>query len=357
MSALREGISTYLMPRFDLAKFSEAIEKFQITEIPMVPAMMLAAVSSPYFTPSRLKSVRHIWTAGAPLSLAVQNQFRSFLPLEANIVPVYGMTECGWITSLAYPESSSNDTVGKPVPGLSIKIVDDKGNIITKDGQLGELLIHPQHPTLGYLGNPAATAELYHEPGWIKSGDIAYVRKGRYYIVDRKKDIIKVRAWQVSPAELENVLLQDPRIRDVAVLGVPDYGISGEIPHAFIVKSSPTDNLELSEIQNFMTTRLARYKQIEALTIVDSIPRNPAGKILRRRLREELLSDSKVIDSGPTVEVSVLSNGHESLDYTQVCLGPLHPQLSDLWSRLHNTVQLVPEQGDLKSTSYGKRRW
>ncbi|MCJ1394775.1 hypothetical protein MMC18_007655 [Xylographa bjoerkii] len=343
MSAFREGISTYLMPRFDLAKFSDAIERYQITEIPMVPAMMLAAVSSPSFTPNRLESVRHIWTAGAPLSLTVQNQFRSLLPPAANIVPVYGMTECGWITSLVYPGDTSDESVGKPVSGLSLKIVDDEGSVVTEDNHVGELLIHPQHPTLGYLGNPTATAELYHEPGWIRSGDIAYVRAGRYYIVDRKKDIIKVRAWQVSPAELENVLLQHPRIQDVAVIGAPDHGISGEVPHAFVVKSSTTDYLELADIQEFMATRLARYKQVERLSFVCSIPRNPAGKILRRQLREELLDDREVTDAVLEMEVPVLSNGYELRDEPKAGLGPLHPLVSGLWGKIHNAVQVVVE--------------
>jgi len=249
--------------------------------------MLVATVSSPHFTPHSVRSLRHIWTAGAPLSLSVQTEFRALLHPNANIVPVYGMTECGWITSLSYPEGETSESVGRPVPGVSLRLVDSSGDPIEKEGQLGELLVRPQHPTLGYVGNPTATAELFHSPGWVRSGDIAYTRNGKYYIVDRQKDIIKVRSWQVSPAEVENVLLQHPLITDAAVIGVPDYGISGEVPHAFVVKAEGGE-LGLGELKAFMAERMARYKIIEGVSFVESIPRNPAGKILRRILKEDM---------------------------------------------------------------------
>ncbi|MCJ1385905.1 hypothetical protein MMC17_009029 [Xylographa soralifera] len=364
MSALREGIPTYLMPRFDLATFSAAIEMFQISEIPMVPAMMLAAISSPFFTRTRLQSVRHIWTAGAPLSLVVQNQFRSLLPAEAHIVPVYGMTECGWITSLVYPADSSDDSVGAPVPGLSLQIVDDAGHAITADNSPGELLIRPQHPTLGYVGNAAATAALYHAPGWLRSGDIAYARAGRVYIVDRKKDLIKVRAWQVAPAELEAVLLLHPRVRDVAVVGVPACdGLSGEVPHAFVVAAdaTPEGRLSLLEIRDFMAARLARYKLVEGVSFVEAIPRNPAGKVLRRSLREQCLREGMVVGVVGGGERRVLGmgcelregcelgkefepgKGCELRDDTGMGVRPFQPPVEGLWGTMHHAMPIVSE--------------
>ncbi|MCJ1402639.1 hypothetical protein MMC11_005859 [Xylographa trunciseda] len=382
-SAFREGIPTYLMPRFDLAKFSEAIEEFHITEIPMVPAMILAAISSPLFTPTRLQSVRQIWTAGAPLSLAVQNQFRNLLTPEAKIVPVYGMTECGWITSLLYPNDATDDSVGVPVPGLALQIVDDAGHPVTHDHHPGELLVRPQHPTLGYLGNAAATAALYHSPGWLRSGDIALRRAGQVYIVDRKKDLIKVRAWQVAPAELEAVLLTHPRVRDVAVLGVPDPAArSGEVPHACVVVVPAEHVLELAELQAFMAPRLARYKWVEQLSFVDAIPRNPAGKILRRVLRDGLVreGEGEVVEGPvlqkenpvpqveipvPQVEISVpqmenpvpqaegpvlqmevpalRAGGCELGEELRADLGPFQPRVEGLWATMYGAVQMVAE--------------
>ncbi|MCJ1282603.1 hypothetical protein MMC26_001928 [Xylographa opegraphella] len=359
MSALREGIPTYLMPRFDLAAFSAAIERFQITEIPMVPAMMLAAISSPFFTLTRLASIRHVWTAGAPLSLGVQNQFRSLLPAAAHIVPVYGMTECGWITSLVYPDDTTDDSVGAPVPGLALQIVNDAGEPITADNHPGELLVRPRHPTLGYVGNPAATAALYHSPGWVRSGDVAYARAGRVYIVDRKKDIIKVRAWQVSPAELEAVLLRHPRVRDVAVVGVPDRrGLSGEVPHAFVVPVSDEQPLlSLREIQAFMAADLARYKWVEGVSLVREIPRNAAGKVLRRFLRDgegreggvgegcQLRGgeEEKVGPSHAQVDTPALVNGYVIREESQLGVGPPQPLVEGLWGKTQHAVQVVSE--------------
>ena len=329
MSALREGIPTYLASRFDPATFVSAIETFHITELPMVPAMLLAALASPSFTPARLASVRHIWTAGAPLSLSVQTQFRRLLHAEARIVPVYGMTECGWITSLVYPGDTTDTTVGSPVPGLSLRIVDDAGRTFTTDLTPGELLVRPQHPTLGYVGDPAATAALYAAPGWVRSGDIAYVRAGRVYIVDRKKDLIKVRAWQVSPAELEAVLLLHPHVADVAVVGVPDdIGLSGEVPHAFVVLRAGAEEdglLQLRDLQAFMGRSLARYKCVEGVSFVAEIPRNGAGKILRRCLRKGMVKGE--MQAGAEVEGLALGMGYERGEGEMVGAGALQPQV------------------------------
>ena len=283
------------MPRFDSATFATAIETFHITEIPMVPAMLLAALSSPLVTPACLASVRQIWTAGAPLSLSVQDRFRALLPTDARIVPVYGMTECGWITSLAYPDDSPDTSVGRPVPGLALQIIDAVGHPVMMDDTPGELLVRPAHPTLGYVRDPTASAALFHSPGWIRSGDVAYTRGGRVFVVDRVKDLIKVRAWQVSPAELEAVLLRHPRVRDVAVVGVPDEGgSSGEVPFAFVVLNGGDGEgdgeeegwLGVGEVRRFMEGRLARYKWVKGVRVVREIPRNAAGKVLRRGWRE-----------------------------------------------------------------------
>ncbi|MCJ1432431.1 hypothetical protein MMC27_001787 [Xylographa pallens] len=374
MSALREGIPTYLAPRFDPATFTTAIETFHITELPMVPAMLLAALASPLFTPARLASVRHIWTAGAPLSLSVQTQFRRLLHAEARIVPVYGMTECGWITSLIYPGDATDTTVGSPVPGLSLRIVDDAGRPVTQDDTPGELLVRPQHPTLGYVGDPAATAALYATPGWVRSGDIASMRAGRVYIVDRKKDLIKVRAWQVSPAELEAVLLLHPHVADVAVVGVPDAtGVSGEVPHAFVVVHAGADegSLQLRDIQAFMGTWLARYKCVEGVSFVPEIPRNGAGKILRRCLREGMGRGEGGGEAGveleglvpergcerekeegvgvgalqPQVEGSVCEEGYELREEEKMGAGALQPPVEGLWGKVHHAVQMTEAGG------------
>jgi hypothetical protein len=138
----------------------------------------------------------------------------------------------------------------------------------------------------GYLNNPAATTEAFSEDGWVRTGDVGYVRSGRWYIIDRTKDLIKVRGWQVSPAEIEGSLLEHADIVDAAVIGVAALDGSGEVPLAFVVRKEGSRVSE-QEIKAFLGERLARYKGVDQVSFVEKIPRNPTGKILRRVLRDE----------------------------------------------------------------------
>jgi hypothetical protein len=136
----------------------------------------------------------------------------------------------------------------------------------------------------GYLGNPTATAEAFTDDGWVRTGDVGYLRDGKWYVIDRTKDLIKVRGWQVSPAEIEAVLLEHSSVVDAAVIGVAARDGCGEVPMAFVVRKVHT--LVEKDIKDFIGEKLARYKGIEEVKFVDRIPRNPTGKILRRVLRD-----------------------------------------------------------------------
>jgi hypothetical protein len=164
------------------------------------------------------------------------------------------------------------------------RLVDKSGQAITEEGVNGEIHIHCPHPMKGYLNNATATAEAFTADGWIRTGDVGYIRDGKWYVVDRTKDLIKVRGWQVSPVEIEAVLLEHPSITDAAVIGVPAQDGTGEVPIAFVVKRDET--LQEKSIQDFLVDRLARYKGVDEVIFVDTIPRNPTGKILRRVLRD-----------------------------------------------------------------------
>lgn len=137
----------------------------------------------------------------------------------------------------------------------------------------------------GYLHNPTATAEAFTQDNWIRTGDIGYTKGNNWYIVDRAKDLIKVRGWQVSPAEIEAALMEHPKILDAGVVGIPSPDGCGESPMAFVVVEKGS-SLDEAQIKLFLATRLARYKNIEEVCFVEAIPRNPIGKILRRVLRE-----------------------------------------------------------------------
>lgn len=172
-------------------------------------------------------------------------------------------------------------------------MVDRDGKVINEDNTNGEVHIKAPHPMKGYLNNPTATAEAFASDGWVCTGDIGYVRKGRWYIIDRTKDLIKVRGWQVSPAEIENSLLEHDEIIDAAVIGIPAPDAAGEVPLAFIVRV-PTSTLTEATIKAFLAPRLARYKAVHEVRFVDVIPRNPTGKILRRVLRDARSTNAQV---------------------------------------------------------------
>jgi hypothetical protein len=137
---------------------------------------------------------------------------------------------------------------------------------------------------MGYLNNPAATAEAFSPDGWVRTGDVGYIRDRKWYVVDRTKDLIKVRGWQVSPVEIEAVLLEHHLVTDAAVIGAAAQDGTGEVPIAFVVKAG--DGLQEDDVKSFLAERLARYKSVDEVVFVDAIPRNPTGKILRRVLRD-----------------------------------------------------------------------
>ena len=166
------------------------------------------------------------------------------------------------------------------------RIVDSFGAIVEKDNITGEIQIFTSYAMAGYLNNIPATAEARASDGWIRTGDVGYVCNGNWYVIDRTKDLIKVRGWQVSPAEIEAALLEHPGIQDAGVIASPASDGCGEVPLAFVVKNGSAEINE-HDVKEFLGARLARYKNVEEVEFVDSIPRNPTGKILRRVLRDE----------------------------------------------------------------------
>lgn len=204
--------------------------------------------------------------------------------------------------------------MGYPLPGIDLKLVDDAGNDISKPETRGEMCIRGPTVIRGYL-DPSAhfdpsdprreelTNDDWDVDGFFHTGDIAYVKgpdagkdAGKWYIVDRKKELIKVRGFQVAPPELENVLLGHPLIADAAVVGVEIFGSDGEsgteLPRAYVVRSSPS--LGAEEVKSYLAQRLAKYKRLEGgVVFIDHIPRNPSGKILKRSLREQAARELK----------------------------------------------------------------
>lgn len=172
------------------------------------------------------------------------------------------------------------------------RLIDDDGNDISAYGVRGEICVRGPTIIPGYFENPKANAESFDKDGYLKTGDIGYCDEAtrKWYIIDRKKELIKVRGFQVAPPELEAVLLSHPQIVDAAVIGVPHPSGNGEAPRAYIVRRPGPEGQKLTEeeVKTFLGSRLAKYKAlVGGVKFVDAIAKNPSGKILKRLLREE----------------------------------------------------------------------
>lgn len=272
------------MPRFIGSHFIGALQKYEITHAVVVPPILMALSK---YSEDELKFIRRIYTGGSCATDGMQHQLYAKLHSEARIIQVYGMTEVGWATTTWSSDSQERTgSVGRPLPRTTIRLIDEHGVEIHEDGLNGEIQIKAPSPLIGYLNNPVATSETLTSDGYVRSGDIGYVQDGNWYVIGRTKDLIKVRGWQVSPAEIEAVLLEHPAIIDAAVIGIPSNDESNaETPIAYVVRSTAA-SLEVSEVKAFLAKRLSRIKEVQDVKFVASIPRNPTGKILRRVLRE-----------------------------------------------------------------------
>jgi long-chain acyl-CoA synthetase len=201
----------------------------------------------------------------------------------------YGLTETSPVTNLDFvePDRVRPGSVGPPLADTEERVVDlETGLNDVPAGDVGELLVRGPQVTSGYYGNPEATAETITPDGWLSTGDIVRMDADGYvWILDRKKELIKYKGFQVPPAELEGLLLEHPAIADAAVIGKADVE-AGEIPKAFVVRKSGVD-VSGQDVMSFVAGKVSTFKHVREVEFVDAIPKNPSGKILRRILIEE----------------------------------------------------------------------
>lgn len=295
-SPLRSGLTTYVMRRFELESWLRNIQRFQITEANMVPPMVIQVINSPLTKKYSLASMRNSWVGAAPLAAEPQARYKALLRPDTPFNQVWGMSETSCIaTMLHYPEHDPTGSVGRFLPNLDAKLVNDEGRDITDFDVAGELCVRGPLIVKGYFDNAEANRLAWDADGYFHTGDMALRRKenGLWYIVDRKKELIKVRGFQVAPAELEGVLLSHPGVSDAAVIGVTlgspiaKAGEKGsELPRAYVVVKSG-NRLSEADIQAYMKERLAGYKQlVGGIVFVETIPKNASGKILKKDLKE-----------------------------------------------------------------------
>ncbi|KAK9511844.1 hypothetical protein O3M35_000426 [Rhynocoris fuscipes] len=277
-----------LLPKFDGNLYVNTLEKYQPTVLYVVPPIMQYLMSRSDLTTKHTQSLKHILCAGAPLNIPdFSKEFNKIFP-TTHPRQAYGLSEATCMLTVDSVEANKSESVGMPVPNTQIKVIDLEIGTERNFNEEGEICFKGPQMTKGYIDNPKANEESIDKDGWFHTGDIGYYDEdGYFYVVDRLKDMIKVKGYQVSPTELEEVLKSHEDITDAAVLGIP-HTKKGEAPVAFI-STNNTDKADLElKLVNFMKTKVAAFKKIEKFIFIDKIPKTPSGKILRKNLRELL---------------------------------------------------------------------
>ncbi len=280
---LTNGSTLVILNRFDPPQFLQVIQQHRVTDAYLVPPIILFLGSHPLVDQFDVSSLKYILSGAAPMAkdqaIAVSER------LGCPVYQGYGLTETSPVTHRV-PDlvpSSRYGSIGMLVPNTEARIIDvDTGKDLGFN-ERGEILIRGPQVMLGYLDNPQATADTIDEGGWLHTGDVAYVdEEGYFYIVDRLKELIKYKGYQVPPAELEGLLLTHPAVLDAAVIPIPDPE-AGEVPKAFIVVK---EEISAQDLMEWVAERVAPYKKIREVRFIDKIPKSPTGKILRRLLSE-----------------------------------------------------------------------
>jgi len=280
--------------RFDLVEFCKLVEQHQPQRAHLVPPILVGLAKHPVVDKYDMSSLRTILSGAAPLGkdteIAVSKRLPGVLVKQA-----WGMSELSPAATVNSDFNTISGSVGPLVSSTAAKVIDEHG-VSLPPQRPGELLIKGPQVMLGYLDDPDSTAASLSPNGWLRTGDMAYYdENGFFYITDRIKELIKVRGYQVPPAELEALLLTHPAVEDAAVIGVKDES-SGELPRAYVVlKPGHQDSLTEQDITNWIKEQVSYHKWLEGgVVFIDAIPKSASGKILRRVLRESLPEELKV---------------------------------------------------------------
>jgi len=282
------GATIVTMPRFDLVQFLELIQKHRITKTNLVPPILVALAKHPLVDQYDLSSIIEFFSGAAPLSQELATEVSKRVH-GCSVVQGYGLTETSPVTHV-YNRSMSKvqklGSVGPAVPNTENMVVDvDSGEPLGVNKK-GEIWTRGPQVMKGYLNNPKSTKITIDENGWLHTGDIGYVdEEGNFYIVDRLKELIKYKGYQVAPAELEALLLTHPAVADAAVIPVADEE-AGEIPKAFVVKKAGAE-LNEEQLMAWVSEHVSPQKKIRKVEFIDIIPKSLSGKILRRVLVEK----------------------------------------------------------------------
>ena len=269
------------VPRFEPEPFVKAIQAHRVTHLFVVPPVMQFLAMHPLMDAHDCSSLEVICCGAAPLGAALETRVRE--RLQCKVAQGFGMTEASGCVTASLDEIRVGSS-GRLLPGCQGRVVDPVTGADVARGTPGELWYRGPQVFKGYLNRPDATAETITADGWVRSGDIGYFDADGYlYVTDRLKELIKVKGFQVPPAELEALLITHPSVADVAVIGRPDDR-AGEVPVAYVVARGAFD---ADAIKAWVAQRVPEYKRLGDVVPCEAIPKNPSGKILRRILRAQ----------------------------------------------------------------------
>ncbi|KAL0119141.1 hypothetical protein PUN28_009623 [Cardiocondyla obscurior] len=282
------GNKVVTLPKFTPETFVNVLEKSKPTALYVVPPLVLFLTASPLVKKHFFNHTHMMMSGAAPLAKTDVDRFYEKFKIDSTIFKFhqgYGLTESSPVAFIEHGQKYSS--IGKNIASCQARLVDiTTQQDIDTVGQTGELWLKGPHIMKGYLDDEASTKNTINEDGWLKTGDIAYFDEDfDFYITDRLKELIKVKGFQVPPAELEALLRMHPDVEEAGVIGIP-HARHGEVPKAFVVTNKgkkPTED----DIKNFVKGKVSDYKQLEGgVTFVDEIPKNPSGKILRTKLKQ-----------------------------------------------------------------------
>ena len=283
-ASLQAGATVVTMPRFDLEQFLGLLQKHRVTTAYLVPPIVLALAKHPLVDDFDISSLKNVMSGAAPLpeSVARGAAARNGMLVRQG----YGLTETSPVTHTNSPRQETRiASVGAALPNTEWRIVDVATHRDAARGELGEVWVRGPQVMKGYLHNPEATRRMIDGDGWLHTGDIGRADADGYlYVVDRLKELIKYKAFQVAPAELEAAVVSHPAVADAAVIPSPDEE-AGEVPKAFVVlRAGAAATAE--EIMAHVAAQVSPQKRVRRVEFIDAIPKVPSGKILRRQLVE-----------------------------------------------------------------------
>lgn len=287
MGALDSGATIVTIPTFEPTLFCQAIQDHRVTKLYVVPPVVNFLAGHPLVDQFDLSSVKVLGSGAAPLGAEMEAAVAA--RLDCLVGQGYGMTEVAGAATMPREMSSGEydlraGSSGQLVPSMEALVIDPETGASLGPHETGELWLRGPNCFDGYLNNDEATTSTIDAEGWLHTGDLCHFDDdGFLFVTDRLKELIKVKGFQVAPAELEALLLTHPNVGDVAVVGRPDER-SGEVPVAHIV---PSGELDVDELRGWVAERVADYKRLADVVIAEAIPKNPSGKILRRELRSQ----------------------------------------------------------------------